>query len=319
MPVFAVLKMKNKYAFYQAAFFCAALLLSGCGDKPAAEPGMVVIPAGEFTIGSNKADDENMQKAYGFTDPLFVDEHPLHKVSVPGFLIDQYEVTNAQYKAFVRATQHGEPEAWVQNGYNVRDEKLRSFKVDFLRKIASDYFKLDRDTATMSREELLQELGKIQASRDNQPVTSVSWQDAHAYCIWVKKRLPHEVEWEIAARGAQAWEYPWGNEFDLKKTNSGKDRDQENPMAAVGTFPADQSPYAVYDMAGNVSEWVDDWYQAYPGADYHSPYFGQIQKVVRGGSAGAGHYSLSFFFRAALRAHLPPDAVSDDLGFRCAK
>lgn len=280
---------------------------------------MVAIPAGEYTIGSNKTDAENMQKGYGFTDPLFVDEHPLHKVSVPEFMIDQYEVTNAQYKAFVRATKRREPEVWVQNGYNVLDEKLRSFKVEFLRQVASDYFRLDRDTTVMSREELLLEIGKIQASRDNLPVTSVSWHDAHAYCAWINKRLPHEIEWEVAARGAQAWEYPWGNEFDLKKTNSGKDRDQENPMAPVGSFATDKSPFAAYDMAGNVSEWVDDWYQAYPGADYRSPHYGQTQKVVRGGSAGAGHYSLSFFFRAALRAHFPPGTVSDDLGFRCAK
>ena len=313
--------MANKKFYFFAAIF-GALLLAGCGDKlgkDAAQPGMVAIPAGEFMIGSNKTDDENMQKAYGFTDPLFVDEHPLHKVVVPAFMMDQYEVTNAQYKAFVRATQRREPEAWVQNGYNVYDEKLRAFQVDFLRKVAADYFRLDRDTTVMSREELLLELGKIQASRDKLPVTSVSWHDAHAYCAWVNKRLPREAEWEVAARGAQAWEYPWGNEFDLKKTNSGKDRDQETPMASVGTFPGDKSPYAVYDMAGNASEWVDDWYQAYPGADYRSPQYGHIQKVVRGGSAGAGHYSLSFFFRAALRAHLPPETVGDDLGFRCAK
>lgn len=314
--------MKNSCLLSSAAIFSVTMLLSGCGDKPgnaATELGMVTIPAGEFTIGSNKTDDENMQKAYGFTDPLFVDEHPLHKVSVPGFMIDQHEVTNIQYKTFVRATQHREPVAWVQNGYNVRDEKLSSFEVDFLRRVASDYFRLDRDTSIMNREDLLLEIGKIQISRDNFPVTSVSWHDAQQYCAWVNKRLPREAEWEVAARGAHAWEYPWGNEFDLKKTNGGQNRDQDNPTALVGTYPADKSPYAVYDMAGNVSEWVDDWYQAYPGSSYHSPHYGQSQKVVRGGSAGAGHYALSFFFRAALRAHLKAATVSDDLGFRCAR
>lgn len=320
--VSAVRKILISRAFPLAAVFCAALLLSGCSDKagtPAAEPGMVFVPAGEYAIGSNKTDDENLQKEYGFVDPLYVNEHPLHKVYAPGFLIDQYEVSNAQYKVFVRAIKHPEPVAWIQNGYNVHDEKLHSFNLDFLRRVAVDYFKLDRDTTLMSREELLLELDKIQKSRDPLPVTSVNWQDAHAYCAWVGKRLPGEAEWEIAARGPRGWEYPWGNEFDLKKPNSGQGRDQENPTAPVGSYPGDKSPFGVHDMAGNVSEWVDDWYQPYPGASYHSKLYGQTQKVVRGSSAGAGHYSLSLFFRAALRSHMEPSAVSDDLGFRCTK
>lgn len=321
VSVSAAPKMHNKATRVRAAIFAGALLLAGCGKQTghSAATGMIAIPGGEFAIGSNKTDDEGLQKKYGFVDPLYLDEHPLHKVAVRDFTIDQYEVTNAQYKAFLLATHRREPDAWVQSGYNVRDEKLRAFDLDMLRRAASDYFKLDRNTATMSRDELLAELDKIQQSRDQLPVSSVSWFDAHDYCAWAGKRLPSEVEWEAAARGAQGLEYPWGNEFDLKKSNSGQGRDEDYAIAPGGAFPSDKSPYGVYDMAGNVSEWVDDWYQPYPGSDYQSKYYGQTQKVARGSNAATGHYSLSLFFRSALRSHMEPGTVSDDLGFRCAQ
>jgi len=303
-------------------FITGTLLLSGCGNKTApsaAETGMVHIPGGEFTVGSDKVDNEGLQKKYGFVDPLFLDEHPTHKAKVHDFMIDQYEVSNAQYKAFLQATHRREPDAWIQNGYNVREEKLRAFDITLLRRAATDYFKLDRDTSKMSREELLAELEKIQKSRDPIPVTSVSWFDAHDYCAWAGKRLPSETEWEAAARGTQGLEFPWGNEFDLKKTNSGQGRDEDYAFLPGGSFPTDKSPYDVFDMAGNVSEWVDDWYQPYPGSDYKSKNFGQTQKVARGSNAASGHYALSLFFRSALRSHLEPGTSSDDLGFRCAK
>ncbi len=316
--------MQSRRARLLATVFGAAMLLSGCGDKAgktAAVPGMgmVLIPAGEFVMGSDKTDEEGLQNEYGIIDPPFMDEHPMRKVFLADFMIDQYEVTNAQYKTFVQATEHPVPAAWVQNGYSARDGKLRSFDLDLLRRVAVDYFKLDRDTTVMGREELLVELDMIQTSRGSLPVASVSWHDAHKYCAWAGKRLPSEAEWEKAARGPQGLEYPWGNEFDLKKTNSGQNSDEENDIASVGSYPADKSPYGVYDMAGNVSEWVDDWYQSYPGGDYHSPFYGEIHKVVRGGNADTGHYALSLFFRAALRHHMDPILVIGKRGFRCAK
>ena len=74
----------------------------------------------------------------------------------------------------------------------------------------------------------------------------------------------------------------------------------------VGSMPEDKSPYGVYDMAGNVSEWVDDWFKAYPGADYQHPAYGDIHKVLRGGGSGVGHYALSIFYRGARRNHADP-------------
>jgi len=72
-------------------------------------------------------------------------------------------------------------------------------------------------------------------------------------------------------------------------------------------------------MAGNVSEWVDDWYEAYPGASYKSLYYGGIEKVARGGGANAGHYAVSTFFRNASRNHAKPSVANPDVGFRCAQ
>lgn len=302
--------------------FSALLVLSGCADQSGtAQPGMVAIPSGQYAIGSNKMDDEGLQQKYGFVDPLYQDEHPVHKVSVRDFMIDQYEVSNAQYKKFVLTTHRAMPAEWVQNGYDVDEAKLNVLDIDWMRRMTAGYAKPARDTKAMSREELQAEFAKILKSRDALPMTSVSWNDAREYCAWAGKRLPTEAEWEIAARGPQGLEYPWGNEFDIKKTNSGMGRDEDNLLASVGTFPADKSPFGVYDMGGNVSEWVEDKYLPYPGSTYHSPHYDgpQKERVVRGSNASIGHYKLALYFRGALRHHKPPEFMSAELGFRCAK
>ena len=269
-------------------------------------------------MGSDKTDSLGMQKEYGFVDPLYLDEHPLHKVVLPAFLIDKYEVTNAQYKDFALQTKRTEPSAWVQNGYNVREDKLRSFKLETLRWAATQYFKLDRDTQTMSQEEILAELQKIQQYRDKLPVSNVTWHDANDFCRWQQKRLPSEAEWEKAARGTNGLEYPWGNDWEAKKLNIGaKAENEDEPALPSGSYPDDKSTYGVFDLAGNVSEWVDDWYKPYPGNNYVSKDFGEIHKVKRGGEAGIGHYSLSYFFRGAVRNHADPATASSG-GFRCA-
>ncbi len=319
-------KMINNRGYVLIAVL--AVVLCGCSKsedapqgrvkQPSAMEGMVLIPGGEFIMGSDKTDDAGLQKEYGFVNPLYVDEHPPHKVPLPAFMIDKYEVTNAQYKAFILETKASDPPSWVQNGYNVRDDKLRGASLENLRWIATDYFKIDKDAGTMTREKLLAELEKIQHQRDKLPVTGVSWDDAYSYCKWAGKRLPSEAEWEKAARGAQGLEYPWGNQWDIKRPNTGANGEGAEAVVAPGSYAGDKSPYGVYDMAGNVSEWVDDWYRPYPGATYKHEAFGEVHKVVRGGGAGEGHYALSSFYRAARRAHAEPATISTDVGFRCA-
>ena len=300
------------------------------GNQAAAKPavaGMVLIPAGEFTMGSNKEDNINMWREanalnpYGFNDRLYVNERPAHKRTLPAFLIDQYEVTNAQYRDFAIAAQHRVPNMWPWNGYNLSNQLLASLLLENLRQVATNRFKLDMDVTTMTQEALLVELAKIQAARDIYPVTTVTWSDADDYCAWAGKRLPTEAEREKAARGPEGFEYPWGNKWDPKKVNT-MSEDAETPYSPIGSYPGDKSAYGAYDMAANVAEWVSDWYDAYPGAtpDPTIKNYGQVHRVVRGGMASSGHYdSISVVFRNARRMHLAPGMALIDLGFRCAK
>ena len=277
-----------------------------------------LISAGPFIMGSNKTDASGKQQEYGLVKPLFLDEHPEHQVELPAFYIDTYEVTNEQYKRFVRATGRAEPFPWTQNGYNLLEDRLRASDLESLRWIATEYFKFDLDTGRMSKPSLLKAMRDDQANKNRLPVTSVTWQDADAYCRWSGKRLPSEAEWEKAARGSEGNEYPWGNEWDTGKTNVGDDSDWENGVAPVGSYPNNRSVYGVFDLAGNVWEWTASWYQPYPGSDYTSKDFGETHKVIRGGGGGVGHYSLSFFFRSAMRGNALPETKSEDVGFRCA-
>jgi formylglycine-generating enzyme required for sulfatase activity len=324
------LKMPAKY--WLGALICLALtdgvawsVENRAADKPIIG-GMVPIPAGEFTMGSDKSEDDtkwrgaNALNPYGFNDKLYVDEHPAHQVTLPAFLIDKYEVSNAQYRNFTAATGHKPPVMWPQNGYNLTNKFLASLPLPYLRQVASERFQLDMNVNAMTQKALLAALIKVQAERSKLPVTTVTWADADAYCRWAGKRLPTEAEWEKAARGPEGFEFPWGNEWDPKKINT-MSENPEAPYSRGGSYPGDKSAYGVYDMAANVSEWVADWYDAYPGAPpSDNQYYGKIQRVTRGGITSSGHYdALSLMFRSAKRAHLPPDSALIDLGFRCAK
>lgn len=283
------------------------------------ETAMVRVPSGKFIRGSNKEDTEGMQARYGFAAPLYQDEHPQAEVNLDEFWIDVYEVTNKAYKTYILNTNRMMPFAWVNNGYALSESQLQAMDVDKLRKMAVDYFKLDMDTRMMDKPALLKAMISYQQQLDQLPAAGVNWFDAREFCQWRSARLPSEAEWEKAARGTQGLEYPWGNDWNPKVTNTGDDGAWEEGIAPVGSYPDNKSPYGVYDMSGNVWEWVNDWYEPYPDSTFKSELFGQKMRVIRGGGGGIGHYAISYFFRGATRQYSEPEMESDDVGFRCAK
>jgi formylglycine-generating enzyme required for sulfatase activity len=216
------------------------------------------------------------------------DEGPTHQVYLEAFWIDRYEVTNAQYAEFLNATQGDQGRC---GGHICTDTQVEN-----------------------PDSHLLYQEGRYVAERgyDAHPVTEVSWYGAKAYCEQHGKRLPSEAEWEKAARGTEGTTYPWGEQFDPHKLNSDYRVGDTMP---VGSYPDGASPYGVCDMAGNVWEWVADWYEAYPGSAYRSPFFGHKYKVVRGGSWNHPGGDA----RCARRDIAHPDRRLRVVGFRCAR
>ena len=139
----------------------------------------------------------------------------------------------------------------------------------------------------------------------------LTWNDAKAYCEGVGKRLPTEEEWEKAARGTEGFKYPWGNEFEMNRSNTYEAGVKE--PAAIGRFD-DVSPFGVHDMLGNVQEWTSSDYKPYKGNPKKDPNARPGMKVVRG--LGSRHMGK----RATLfeRSAYPPSAIYD-FGARCAK
>ena len=215
------------------------------------------------------------------------DERPQHEVQLDAFWLDLYEVTNEAYGLCVAAGMCNPPEALDINGFSY------------------EFASVINDAS----------------------VVNVSWYSARDYCTWAGKRLPSEAEWEYAARGDDGRIYPWGNDADaFHKAWYGGIFDASDPNvqddfsrpAPVGSFPEGASPFGIFDMAGNVWEWVLDWYApgtySQPGQENPVGPEGGSMRVVRGGSWTTPSLSL----RATYREARSPSTAWIDVGFRCA-
>lgn len=238
---------------------------------PAPE-GMVWIPGGEFSMGS--ADPRNMP--YGGHDPMN-DARPIHRVYVDGFWIDKTEVTNEQFAKFVKATGYvtvAERKPRAEDFPGAPPENLVAGSVVFTppkHEVRLDNHYQWWDYVKGANWRHPEGPSSNLQGREKHPVVHIAYEDAVAYAKWAGKRLPTEAEWEFAARGgASGNSYAWGNEFKpngkwMANTHQGHFpqnttvEDGHKATAPVAQFPP--NAHGLYDMAGNVWEWVSDWYR----------------------------------------------------------
>lgn len=311
-------------------------------NAEASHKDMKWVPGGTFTMGAT--DDEGRP-----------DEYPAHKVHVSGFWIDEHEVTNKQFAAFVKAT-----------GYVTTAEKAPKWEdlkkqlppgtpkpPDSLLVAASLVFAPPGHAVPLNDASQWwrwvkgadwrhpEGPGSSIEGKDNYPVVQVSYDDAAAYARWAGKRLPTEAEWEYAARGGLKDDpYPWGTE-DIEKgkpkantwqgnfPDQNTDWDGFNGLAPVASYAA--NGYGLYDMAGNVWEWTSDWYNV----NYYRTLTGKVtddpqgpvksydpleptvpEKVTKGGSFMC-NASYCKGYRVSGKMKTSMDSGLENLGFRC--
>lgn len=326
---------------------CAILCMSGIAQV-ADPPGMVWIPGGEFTMGTDSE----------FSLP---NERPAHKVRVDGFWIDATPVTNAEFREFVKATGYvttaEKPVDWEELKKQVppgtpkpSDEMLRPGSLVFT---PPDHAVDLRDMSgwwtwtTGANWRRPRGPNSDIKGKEGCPVVQVSWDDAASYAKWAEKRLPTEAEWEYAARGGAKTNtrYSWGNEFRPAGKFMANTFDGQFPHkntaedGFAGASPVKAFPpngYGLYDMGGNVWNWTADLYRADTHAtakaagvccnptgpkSSHDPVREVphcVERVIKGGSFLC-HPSYCESYRPSARRGMPPDTGSQHVGFRCVK
>jgi len=315
-------------------------------------PGMVWVPAGEFTMGT---DDPNSLQ----------NERPAHRVKLDGFWMDEHDVTNAEFARFVEATHYvtiaERPVDWEELKKQVPpgtpkppDEMLQPGSLAYTPPDAPVDVRDMQNWWTWTTGTSWRHPDGPQSDitgKDDLPVTQVAWDDAVAYADWAHKRLPTEAEWEYAARGGAPLNtrYWWGDEFrpdgkfmcnsftgEFPWHNTGEDG--FTGLAPVKSFPP--NGYGLYDMAGNVWQWTADIYRAdahalaaeeaahTPGGccinprgplTAYNPVRDMpevLERVVKGGSFLC-HVSYCESYRPTARRGTPPDTGTGHTGFRC--
>ena len=286
--------------------------------RPADGMVMVYVPTGEFKMGTGglgwirRPLSPRDRKRMGFGAYVFSDERPQHTVYLDAFWIDQTEVTVAMFRTFVEDT-----------GYETTAERQGWGKPWTDRPAELEWPKVNGADWQRPR-------GPGSSAVDDHPVTQVSWEDAATYCAWAGGQLPTEAQWEKACRGIDGRMWPWGNTYDGNRLSSceaqcpierWKDDRYDDGYAftaPVGGFPDGASPYGALDMAGNLWEWVADWYadDYYGDSPYENP-LGPDSGTVRAMRGGAW-YNTDVWMTCSVRHQNPPSDLYDDLGFRCA-
>jgi formylglycine-generating enzyme required for sulfatase activity len=251
-------------------------------------PNLARIPAGDFLMGASDVEE---------------DERPVHRVFVSEFFIGRFPVSQDDYARFIHATGYPAPA--------IRGLPLIAAggRDTVFRELAAPY---------------IWESDQPPAGHGSHPVVLVRHDDALAYCEWLSTdmgrtvRLPSEAEWERAARGGvEGQRYPWGNDIDASRCCYLIDPSikRQRGTRPTGTYPP--NAYGLYDICGNVWEWVADWYSAeYYGfgeaRDPRGPETGNM-RIVRGGSWVNADVSM---LRCAYRHKVPPDTYAYSVGFR---
>jgi sulfatase modifying factor 1 len=319
--------------------------VAASAPAPVAPPGMVWVPAGEFAMGSDGANDA-LCELPGLTKDCL----PIHRVALDGYWIDRTEVTNDEFAAFVAATgyvtiaerkprQEDYPTAPPENlvaGSVVFAPTTRPVPLD-------DHFQWWAYVAGADWRHPSGPGSSI-VDKGNHPVVHVGYEDAEAYAKWAGKRLPTEAEWEYAARGRlEQKRYPWGDELkpgDRWMANIWEGRFPVNDsaddgfagIAPVAQFPA--NGFGLHDVAGNVWEWTSDWYRpdTYaqqakagvvrnprgPDSSFDPSEPREKKKVLRGGSyLCTDQYCTRYM--VGTRGKGEVTSGSNHLGFRCVK